>query len=311
MALPITRIDFANVDLFGGGWLITGTFAFPLDGLYDVQIVVHDVVTVTGDWFLSAMIDRLIDGETYFPAFEPSPQTIHAGLATCKGFPLNSILALAGDHLYLAIQSPNHEDTSVSGHVLIAQRTLALPAVAPDGVGGLPTLDVALRVPAKLEAIGNQVLGAKAGPNFNVLFQNAAADSAKKLSDLPTADANNRIAGIQGTVTTLDALKAASDWQVIPGANYDGSTLRVAAALCHHGRVVGGASLSACTFQVYTAAGVAQGAVITGTKDATGYHFYGSQATEALQANQMYVLHVAFTYAGVSYPFRVPMPLNA
>jgi len=128
---------------------------------------------------------------------------------------------------------------------------------------------------------------------------------------LPTGNADNCVIGIAGTVKTLDALKLASDWQVIPGANYDGSTLRVAAALCHHGQVLGGASLSACTFQVYTAAGVAQGDVITGVKDATGYHFYGTQATEALQANQMYVLHVAFTYAGVSYPFRVPMPLNA
>ena len=128
---------------------------------------------------------------------------------------------------------------------------------------------------------------------------------------LPTANADNCVIGIAGTVKTFDALKLVSDWQVIPGANYDGSTLRVAAALCHHGQVVGGASLSACTFQVYTAAGVAQGAVITGVKDATGYHFYGTQATEALQANQMYVLHVAVTYGGVSYPFRVPMPLNA
>jgi len=128
---------------------------------------------------------------------------------------------------------------------------------------------------------------------------------------LPTANADNCVIGVAGTVKTFDALKLVSDWQVIPGANYDGSTLRVAAALCHHGQVVGGASLSACTFQVYTAAGVAQGAVITGTKDATGYHFTGTQATEALQANQIYVLHVAFTYGGVTYPFRVPMPLNA
>ena len=244
MALTIPKIDFAGRNFAAGASVFSDAgagYTFPANGLYDIQVAMYNVAGVAGDWLASVRLLRWISEVGTWYAFEPKNQVIGAGADGFKILPLNSVLAQAGEGLHIDLTSPNWQDEAVSGHVLIAQRTLAVPGVAPGEAGGLPTVD-----------------------------------------------ASNFIAGVQGAGYRVDAI-----------AGYISPTLTAVAVLKRHGQRI--VANGACTVTLFSAAGVQMVQEIDAAADANGV-FRIAKASPGLVAGNAYYATISIVHGGVTIP---------
>ena len=150
----------------------------------DVRVVVRvgtaakPCVLLAGVWKLYFYVG--FEGAGYnSPSY---PQEILATAGYCKLF-FNKVCDVpAGALVGLLLKSPNIGDTDVTVTAEIWHVSGSLPAVVPGAVGGLPVLNADGYVEADAKAVRAQALGAKAGLNFNTLFQNGGVDSALMLT---------------------------------------------------------------------------------------------------------------------------------
>jgi len=116
--------------------------------------VLTDTVDVSGNYVVRVMLgDGAKDLDGTGGAFElsisidgrvaqPNPQVIAVEAATTEGN-IESLpfITLAGEEVIAYVLSPNAADTDVDVTASLQDLTRALPAVAPDGAGGLPISD--------------------------------------------------------------------------------------------------------------------------------------------------------------------------
>ena len=137
-------------------------------------------VATAGVWELRVYLKR--SGMVNYHYMEPYPQEMLASVALRKLFVSKVFDLNAGDDILVNLKSPNAGDSDVGVYVELIHVTGALPAVAPNAVGGLPVLNAASYVEADVKAVRAQALSAKAGTNFDALFQNGGVDSTLTLT---------------------------------------------------------------------------------------------------------------------------------
>jgi len=127
--------------------------------------------------------------------------------------------------------------------------------------------------------------------------------AAGNVNGLPMVDANNRIAGIQGSIPTLEAYSTAAGWSVEAALTIASDTATIVACIDHHGLTV--ATPMSCTVTLKNSAGTTLSSGTDAAPDAAGV-FAISIATPGLAANTTYYAVVAIVNAGTTYTKVIP-----
>ena len=153
----------------------------------DVRVVVRvgtgakPCVALAGVWELFFYVN--VGGTGY--NIEPATQQILTSDSTLKLFFSKVVDVPAGAYVGLRLTSPNIGDSDVTVTAEIWHVSGSLPAVVAGAVGGLPVLNADGYVEADAKAVRAQALGAKAGLNFNTLFQDGGRTSSLTLTFAP------------------------------------------------------------------------------------------------------------------------------
>jgi len=130
--------DSENADLDISSKIAVLTDTVDISGNYVVRVMLgdgaKDLDGTGGAFELSISIDGRVA--------QPNPQVIAVEAATTEGN-IESLpfITLAGEEVIAYVLSPNAADTDVDVTASLQDLTRALPAVAPDGAGGLPISD--------------------------------------------------------------------------------------------------------------------------------------------------------------------------
>ena len=120
---------------------------------------------------------------------------------------------------------------------------------------------------------------------------------------LPTVDANNRIVGIQGTVTTLDGLNTP---RIQPGVAYNAATDTLSAIVVVTRNGVTLNIDTSVSMRLYTAAGVAVWTAVNLAEDANNV-WAGTKSPSGMTPGTAYYLHIVVVHSAVTYTVDVPV----
>jgi len=120
---------------------------------------------------------------------------------------------------------------------------------------------------------------------------------------LPTVDANNRIVGIQGTVTTLDGLNTP---RIQPGVAYNAATDTLSAVVVVTRNGVTLNVDTSVSMRLYTAAGVAVWTAVNLAEDANNV-WAGTKSPSGMTPGSAYYLHLIVVHNGSTYTLDVPV----